>query len=262
METDELIESDLQALARGTTRGLPTTDDTRRALDAARAAKPGAIMSKIRKPMYVGAITLAAAAAILVCPVPYSHQRGWDLSITRSDGKTIHVHLRGNDRRRAEARALALAAGGKVQLSPVNERVWGSVYAMAEEKWLQVDIDLAGKSDAEVQDEITSQLAAEGWATDEVSVQRNGDSTDVQITANGVDDDGTEMRVVSQSKTEGAAAADRLEIRGFDIRRTPGMTDAELKQKILDEMQARGVTGSVTVDGGKVRIEATKTIEK
>jgi hypothetical protein len=259
---DEQIKSDLQALARATTRGLPTTDETRRALIAAHDAKQGAIMSKIRKPLYIGAVTFAAAAAILVCPVPYAHQRGWDLALTRSDGKTIHVHLRGNDRRNAEAHAAALAHGGKVQLSPVNERVWGSVYAMAEEKLLHLDIDLRGKSDAEIQDEIESQLAAEGWSGEEVKVRRDGDSTEVRISADSVDEAGKKVRIVSESKNEGEGAADHLVVRGIAVDRTPGMTDAELKQKILDDLKARGLTGTVTVEGGSVRVEATKTIEK
>jgi preprotein translocase subunit SecF len=251
METDDQLKVDLEALARDTTRGLPTLDDTRRALDA-HGAYQGALMSKIRKPLLGGTLAVAAATAILLCPVPYMHQRGFDLSIARRDGRVVKVHLRGNDRGHAEVRAKTLAHGGEVTLSPHIERVWGSVYAMAEEKLLHVDIDMEGKTDAQVEDEITAQLAAAGWTAEDVQVQRTGDGSRISIKANNEDGDGPRLMVVTKAQGEGS----HVQMDSLAIERTPGMTDAELRQKILDQMKARGMSGEVTVDNGQVRIQA------
>jgi hypothetical protein len=40
------------------------------------------------------------------------------------------------------------------------------------------------------------------------------------------------------------------------------MTDAQLREKILKQLQARGLDGDVTVEGGKIEIRAKKEIEQ
>src|SRR5690348_9678709 len=105
MGTDEKIASDLQALARATTRGLPSPDDTARALTEAQGRtqhnRGASIMTKLKRPLMASALTVAAAVAILVFPVPYSRQRGFDVTFTRSDGRVAHLHLPGADRAKA-----------------------------------------------------------------------------------------------------------------------------------------------------------------
>src|SRR5260370_26399810 len=167
MGTDDKSESDVQALARAATRGLPSLDAAARALTQAGAESKGAFnMSRIRKPLLAGALAAVAAVAILVFPVPYSRQRGFDVTFTRSDGRVAHLHLPGHDRAQVEAHALALAHGAQVMIEPRRERVWGSVYAMAQENLFRIDVDMQGKSNAQVEDEIKAQLAAEGWDID------------------------------------------------------------------------------------------------
>lgn len=263
MGADEKLESDLQALARASERDLPGIDETARALAEARVERNGGFtMSKIRKPMLAGALTVAAVIAVLVFPVPYSRQRGFDVTITRSDGKSAQLHLPGRDRARAQARAAQLAHGGTVTIAPHVERVWGSVYAMAEDKLFHVDIDLQGKSAGEIEGEIKSQLAAEGWSADDVQVQRSDEGTSVSISASG-NGGGGERQIEVISKSEGAGpGAQHLEMQGLEIEHTAGMTDAQLRQKILDQLKARGLEGEVTVENGEVRVKAKKTVEQ
>jgi hypothetical protein len=214
-------------------------------------------MSKMKNPIVAGALTVAAAVAILVFPVPYSRQRGFDVTITRG-GQVAHLHLPGRDRVKAEARAQKLARGGTVAIAPHVERVWGPVYAMAEEKLLHIDIDMNGKTDAQVEGEISSQLSAQGWNADSVEVQRGDDGTSVQISAQSQAGDRT-IKIVSQS--QGGPGSEHLDIQGLEIEGHANMSDAELKQKILDQLKARGMTGDVSVENGQVRVRATKTVD-
>jgi hypothetical protein len=38
------------------------------------------------------------------------------------------------------------------------------------------------------------------------------------------------------------------------------MTDAQLRDKILQQLKARGLDGDVTVDGGKIEIRAKREV--
>jgi hypothetical protein len=261
MRTDEKIASDLQALARATTRGLPSPDDTARALTEAQAQRKGAsIMSKLKRPLMASALTVAAAIAILVFPVPYSRQRGFDVTFTRSDGRVAHLHIPGSDRARAEARARELAHGADVTLEPRRERVWGSVYAMAQEKLLHIDVDMQGKSEKQIEDEINAQLVQQGWAVDTVVVHRGDEGkTRMSITAHSGDE---QRRIEVVSEGAGEPGAEHVRVEGLEVQREPGMSDAELRDKILREMKARGLEGEVSVDNGKVRVRAEKRVEQ
>jgi hypothetical protein len=257
MRTDEKIESDLRALARATTRGLPSVADTARALEAARG-KGASPMSKIRRPLFAGALTIAAAAAILVFPVPYSRQRGYDVTFTGADGRVAHLHLSMADRAKAEARALALAHGAKVEIQPRRERVWGSVYAMAAEKLFHLDIDVEGKTQAQIEEEIKKQLTDQGWDIETIDVHGSDDGLGFSVTANSGDGQ-RHMEIKTQG---GVPASLHLHLEGLDVRREPGMSDEQLKQKILDQMKTRGLEGEVTVKDGQVQVRAEKRCEK
>src|SRR6185312_572855 len=74
------IESDLQALAGASARGLPNLEQTARALTVARTQPVGGrIMSIVRKPLLATALGAAVVAAILVCPVPYTRTVAYQL---------------------------------------------------------------------------------------------------------------------------------------------------------------------------------------
>jgi hypothetical protein len=260
MKQEEQIDSDLRALAAATARGLPSVDDSARALAAAR---PQTRMSarrrapRLLRPALAGALTLGAIA---LCPVPYTRVVGWQLTATAPGGAPIAVELPARDRAQAERRAQAFAArthAANVTVSARTARVWGSVWAMAKENLLQLHVTFDGKSDAEVEDDIRAQLAAAGWTADDVSVRRGDGETAVELGAS--DGTGRTLRVLRHQAGPGAAGtppAMEIELGALDDAREPGMTDAQLRDKIVRQLQARGVDGDVTVNGDRVQVRA------
>jgi multidrug efflux pump subunit AcrB len=73
----------------------------------------------------------------------------------------------------------------KAAVSPVRSRVQGSVYAMAMSRVIDVNVNTAGRSDAEISAEIKSQLAAAGWDASNVEFRTEGDHHTLQITKDG-----------------------------------------------------------------------------
>lgn len=246
------IDADLEALAEATQRGLPSLDETTRALRLARSRPTGGtLMSLSRRPVLVFTLGAAALALALVCPVPYTRTLGYDLTVRANDGHVASVRLPRVSREQAERRAEALRArGAAVSVAPRTERVWGALYAMASDKLLHVDVRTGGRTDAEIEKEVRAQIEQSGWAPDGVTVQRDGEATVVAIDAN----DG-EGRVVS---LVGKGDRGRVTMRAGDLddRREPGMTDEQLRQKILRQLEARGMVGEVTVVGDRIDIRA------
>ena len=156
----------------------------------------------------------------------------------------------------AERRAAELRThGATVTVAARTERVWGSVYAMAKEKLLDVHVDLDGKTDAQVADDIRSQLAAGGWTADDVQVQRSADGSSVEIDAQ--DGAGRQMKVVRKASGGNEKHLD-FQVGGLDDEREPGMTDAQLRDKILKQLKARGLDGDVTVEGNSIEVRAKR----
>ena len=217
-------------------------------------------MSKIMgRPLWVSAAGIAVVAAILVCPVPYTRTVGYELTVTNAAGRVAKLRVPAKNAAQAERRAAELRKhGATVTVAARTERVWGSVYAMAKEKLLDVHVDLDGKTDAEVADDIRSQLAAGGWTAGDVQVQRSGDSSSVEIDAE--DGSGRKMKVVRKASGGNEKSLD-FQLGGLDDEREPGMTDAQLRDKILKQLQARGLDGDVTVDGNRIEVRAKKSME-
>ena len=130
---------------------------------------------------------------------------------------------------------------------------------MAKDKLLDVHVDLDGKTDAQVADDIRAQLANGGWTADDVQVQRSADGSSVTIDAQ--DNNGRVMKVVRKASGGSEKNLD-FQVGGIDDEREPGMTDAQLRDKIVQQLKARGLDGDVTVDGDKIEIRASKSIEQ
>jgi hypothetical protein len=261
MSTDSRIDADLKALAESSARGLPTTDDTARALMQARAQRTheGGIMKSLRKPVYVTAAGLAAVAAVLVFPVPYSRNAGYDLTVTGPAGRVATVHVKAKSAAQAEERAAMLRKRGTtVTVAPRTERVWGSVYAMAKEKLLHITVDFEGKTDAEVAADIRNQLEQAGWNAGDVQVTRGDGEARVEIGAD--DGNGRQMKIVRKT-AGGTAKPMQVTVGDIDDSREPGMTDAQLADKIRKQLQARGLDGDVKVEGGHIEIKASHKAE-
>ena len=260
-EADSRIEADLQALADASARGLPNLEQTARALTVARTQPVGGrIMSIVRKPLFATALGAVVVAAILVCPVPYTRTVGYELTVTNHAGRVAQIRVPAKNASQAERRAAELRKNGaRVTVAARTERVWGSVYAMAKDKLLDVHVDLDGKTDAQVADDIRDQLAAGGWTADDVQVQRSDDGSTVQIEAN--DGAGRQMKVVRKASGGSEKNMD-FQVGGIDDEREPGMTDAQLRDKILQQLKARGLDADVVVDGNRIEIRAKREIDQ
>ncbi|MCA1663839.1 MAG: hypothetical protein LC659_06160 [Myxococcales bacterium] len=255
------VEMDLKALAEASARGLPTLDQTGRALTVARTQPTGGtIMSIVRKPLFASALAAAVTAAVLVSPVPYTRTVGYELTVTSAAGRVAKIRVPAKNAAQAERRAAELRNhGAMVAVAPRTERVWGSVYAMAKAKLLEVHVELDGKSDAQVADDIRAQLASGGWNADDVQVQRGAEGSTVQIDAQ--DGNGRQMKVVRKASAGDDKSMD-FQLGGIDDAREPGMSDAQLRDKILQQLKARGLDAEVTVDGAKVQIRASRSVEQ
>jgi hypothetical protein len=260
---DDDLHDDLRALAEVSARDVPTLDDTARALSDARATRTrtrtqGATpMRSRRRTILMTAGGLAASALVMLCPVPYTHDAGWDVSLRAASGRVANVRVEAPTAEAAVQRASALAGVSDVKdvtVAPRREVVWGSVYAMAMEKILHVTVDTKGKTDDEVASEIRAQLAQQGWSPDAVQVQSGPDGATIAIGAS--DGQGHTIQVVRRS--DDADARVHIAVGDFDDTREPGMTDAQLREKILRQLRARGMDAEVTVDGDRIQIRATK----
>ncbi|MGZ3442331.1 MAG: hypothetical protein ACXVDD_22580, partial [Polyangia bacterium] len=216
--------------------------------------------SIIRKPLFATGAAVAVLVAVLVCPVPYTRTVGYELTVTNHKGRVAKVLVPAKSAAQAERRAAELRkSGAAVIVAARTERVWGSVYAMAKEKLLDVHVELDGRTDAQVADDIKQQLASGGWSADDVTVERSADGSTVAIEAQ--DGNGRHMKLVRKASGGEEKSMD-LELGGIDDEREPGMTDAQLRDKILKQLQARGLDGDVTVEGGRIEVRAKKEIEQ
>jgi len=260
-EADSRIEADLQALAGASARGLPNLEQTARALTVARTQPVGGrIMSIVRKPLLATALGAAVVAAILVCPVPYTRTVAYQLTVTNAAGGVVQIRVPARNAAQAERRAAELRKrGATVTIAARTERVWGSVYAMAKEQLIDVHVDTDGKTDAQIADEISAQLAAAGWTTDTVDVRGTDDGSEVHVVAE--DGNGRKVQVVRKSSGGRDKNVD-FQVGGIDDEREPGMTDAQLRDKILQQLKARGLDADVVVDGNRVEIRAKREIDQ
>jgi len=241
------IDSDLRALADETARQLPRLDDTARALARGRQGGSMRIVKKL-------AIAVVLVGAVLICPIPYSRVVGYDLAVRAAGGRATTVHLATRDAARAERRAEALRQrGAAVTVAARTEHVWGTVYGMAASTLFSIDVAVENKTDEQIEEEIRSQLAQAGWSADQVQVQSGSDGREVTVDAT---DGARRIMMVRKGGDEGRV---QIEEPALDTARDPGMTDAQLRDKILQQLRARGLDGDVTVDGDKIGIQATKT---
>ncbi len=149
----------------------------------------------------------------------------------------------------------ALPAHPQVQanVSERQQQVSGRVYAMALDKLIQIRVDTAGKSDAEVTAEVEAQLRAQGIASPSVHFERHGDEKQLSIQADTGD---RQIQVVRKSHDDGNVV--EVSVGDIDTQREPGMTDDQLKDKILRQLTAKGMTGTVTVVGDHIEIRAER----
>ena len=156
------------------------------------------------------------------------------------------------------AGAYAAVLGGRgihaqAEVVPRRERVSSTVYAFAMDRAIELRIDRAGKTPAQMEADIRAQLEAAGMKDPEVHVSEANGQTQIQINSRS-DEAGAKRDI----KVELNADPLNPTIHRFEVERKPGMTDAEVKADIERQMREAGVEGEVTVQNGEVRVQVHK----
>jgi preprotein translocase subunit SecF len=162
--------------------------------------------------------------------------------------------------RTAQAFAAALGAKGmnfNVEVTPQKERVSSNMYALAMDRAIELNIDRTGKTPAQIEADIRAQLEAAGIQNPQVQVTQEGNQTQVQIHANSSDPQAGERQFNVNLKGDGTDPM-HAQLHRFEVKRTPGMTDADVRADIERQMREAGVQGTVTVENGKVQIKVDK----
>ncbi len=136
----------------------------------------------------------------------------------------------------------------------------GVVFAATQGALFSLWVDTTGKSAAQVEDEVHGKLVDEGLEPTDVEFRRDDDgNTRLDIEARTADE--REIRLVHKDKRSGDGHGDgviRMEPPRLDTEREPGMSDEELRDKILDQIAALGLDGEVEVDGEDVEVRIRK----
>jgi hypothetical protein len=253
MNIDARIDSDMQAFAAATSQRMAALADTQAMLERTRVrARPR------RRPLVYAAV--AAGAAVFV-PLPYGLNPVWDATFQAADGRAVTLHLGARNAGEAQRHASLLARTVKsdVSLREHSELAWASVYALARTKLFQVDVELQGKSDAEAEADIRDQLAAQEWTPGDVRVRREAGNTTVEVDA--VDGNGHHLVLKQRLDGEDPARV-QLQPEAIDDTREPGMTDAQLRDKIVRQFEAKGLEAEVSVEGEQIRVRVKREPQK
>lgn len=163
----------------------------------------------------------------------------------------LETRVASSSRRATErvASAFASALGDRgivasAAVTPRTERVSGNVYAAAGNSICSLTIDRRGRSAEEVEASIKSQLEAAGIQNPTVDVTLDGNLTTVQIKANDAcgREGETQCQIKLQVHGEGADEAQMV-----TLHCGPNCSPEEIRARIRDELQARGIDADVTV---------------
>jgi hypothetical protein len=157
-------------------------------------------------------------------------------------------------RRQAAAFAAGLAGRGietTASVSPLRETVRGNVYLAAASTIVNLRIETAGRSEAEVAEDVRAQLVEAGVPDPEVDVDLQGDCAKICIRAPRESCD--ELPDIECGTGDGSARAVKIK-----VHRTEGMTDADVIADVENQLAAQGLSGTVTLDAdGLPRVEIT-----
>jgi hypothetical protein len=185
--------------------------------------------------------------------------RSLEVSQVAGGGTLLGIEMLATSEERAERVAAALVERlrersftAEARVSAITETVSGSVYAMVRDRIIVIDVDTEGKTDQEVEDEIRAQLLDEGVAEPDVKYHSDGAKTVVRVQG---EHEGKSFDLVHKTLGDEREPSVRMEIGWPDISRDEGMTDEELEQKILRQLEERGMDGEIEIQGDGVRVK-------
>ena len=250
----------------------------------------------VRRPAWVAAGAAAAIAlALLFVPVSYDRTVGHELSFTVSGAQLADSDVKGlvdvlntqigeapvrvsvgdraeilarfDDKSRFEVESVAKALQSELtskgleanyEVTPIKETVSSNVYAFAAAQWSDIRVETAGRSDAEIENDIRSQLASMGFLIDEVSYESTADGAKMRLEATAPGG----ARVVAETAHKGepgAHADESINIMMLDPSEMKGKSDAEIKEMVEAQLRERGIFDAVvTVENGKIEVSAER----
>jgi hypothetical protein len=296
---DAAIARDTDALRAATGRELPSFFETTRSLRGALLSRPwrGSIV-RWGAWAWTGAAA-AIALALGFVPVSYSTFAGHEVALTipghlpapareavarglragvegegvrvEADGAATTFRTRVQERStrsaREEASAFAAVLRGsgldaRASVSPWSVRESGRLYGLASDRLGRLLIEVRGRSAVEIEDEVTRRLEAIGFSNTLVSVEHGGGRTDVSIRATAAD--GRVLETETSRELRGTAegieppvAIDLTEFADLD-----SLPLAERREAIERRLRERGIRATVTVEDGRLRIEAVEEEER
>ncbi len=192
------------------------------------------------------------------------------VSVDQGTMTSLETKLRGKSRAEVETVAAALqkelAAKGltaRYEIAPWTERVSSNVYAYAAAQFRELNVSTAGRSEAEVESDIRSQLESMGFQNPNVSFSRTDNGSEMRVEAE--DAEGNKIVAEARHEVEGnhPAGEPDFNIMMLDPAELKGKSDAEIKAIVEQHLAERGIKDAqVTVEDGKVRVEARQEIRK
>jgi hypothetical protein len=181
---------------------------------------------------------------------------------------------------RAQALAAALRSRGyaaTVSATPRREQIAGTLYAYARDLVVRVETD--GKTAAQIEADIRSQLAAAGVSNTQVSVTDQGDRREVKVTAESHDPNHAPDDLKLELTKDGRPVADtngmRVQMKKLirngvetmvidvvargrtatvNVPNASRLSDAQLRLAVESQLRAAGLDLAVTVSGGTVTL--------
>jgi len=154
----------------------------------------------------------------------------------------------------------AAAAGGQVSIEPWRVRESGSLLAQISARVLEVKVSSEGKTDAQVADEIRSQLAAQGMQMKSVSYTRDPvtGETKIQLEGSASTPEG-EAQVKIEDVRMGTPQDGQVETQIMLAAPDKNLSDAEKIAQIKQQLAEQGITDAeVTITDGKIEVKAEK----
>jgi hypothetical protein len=149
-----------------------------------------------------------------------------------------------------------------VRVEPRVEMTSGSVWAFAGERVVELTIP-AGRSAAEVENDIRQQLRNAGFDDANVSVQLADERTEIRIDCNTAGAEGEPREQIQLQVRREGGGDDPIQVSLPQFERPEGMSDDDFRNHIVAELRAKGVENpEVTVNGDQVEIRAERRIEQ
>jgi hypothetical protein len=297
-ESNERIDADLRALRSATARDLPTLDATASAVRRTLPSPNRERSFRMRPALATLAGATALAIASIFVPVSWERTVGHDVTLElagqpsesriqevvadlrqslAADGVKVTVRdgvcrleAATSDASRSRVDAAMIRLGNElaqkglrtsVRVEPRVEMTSGSVWAFAGER--VISIQAAGRSAAEVENDIRQQLRNAGFDEASVSVQLADERTEIRIDCGTAGGEGEPKEQIQlQVRSEGGGD-EPIQVSLPQFERPQGMSDEDFRNHIVAELRARGVENpEVTVNGDQVEIRAERRIDQ